>query len=100
VLARPGTLANPDVCGWLDGVRPAWTLLDVGNFNALRHAAPSPEGAIRLAVDLTPDGTECSAVARNARFCNAEALQAVLFHTTIWQLSLNYFARGLHGAWP
>ena len=31
---------------------------------------------------------------------NAGALQAVLFHTTFWHLSLNYLARGLHDAWP
>ncbi len=31
---------------------------------------------------------------------NAGALQAVLFNTTFWQLSLSYLARGLHGAWP
>ncbi len=30
----------------------------------------------------------------------AGALQAALFHTTFWQLNLEYLARGTHGAWP
>ncbi len=185
---RPGMLDSPDVRRWLDGVEPAWTLLDDDSFTALRHASPSPAGAIRLATDLAPDDAERSAVARNTRVlldaaangpglkltatgnlarsvvadtveaftwpgfdkayefrfhkvvnepdylplffirhiaegakrlrkykgfltltqsgrrvldpANAGALQAVLFHTTIWQLSLSYLARGLHGAWP
>ena len=185
---RPGMLDSPDVRRWLDGVEPAWTLLDDDSFNTLRHSSPSPTGAIRLATDLAPDDAERSAVARNTRVlldaaanapglkltttgnlarsvvadmveaftwpgfdkayefrhhkvvnepdylplffirhiaegakclrkykgfltltqsgrrvldpANAGALQAVLFHTTFWQLSLSYLARGLHGAWP
>ena len=64
---RPGMLDSPDVRRWLDGVEPAWTLLDDDSFNALRHASPSPAGAIRLATDLAPDDAERSAVARNTR---------------------------------
>ena len=181
-------LDSPNVLRWLDGIEPAWTLLGNDSFNALRHGSPSPAGAIRLAVDLTPDATDSSAVARNTRLLldaaaggpglkltatgnlarsavadmvasftwpgfdkayefrlhkvvnepdylplffrrhiaeaakclrkykgqlvltqagrrvldpsNALALQAVLFHTTFWQLSLSYLAHGLHGAWP
>ncbi len=45
-------LDSPDVRRWLDGVEPAWTLLDDDSFNALRHSSPSPTGAIRLATNL------------------------------------------------
>jgi hypothetical protein len=28
-------LADPEVRRWLNGIEPAWTMLDFGNFNAL-----------------------------------------------------------------
>ena len=31
---------------------------------------------------------------------NQQALQAVLFHITMWHLDLGYLARGLHHGWP
>jgi hypothetical protein len=60
-------LQNLAVQQWLDGIHPAWTLLDQASFDALRHS-PSPSGGpIRLASDLTEEEIEQSAVARNAR---------------------------------
>ena len=31
---------------------------------------------------------------------SVRALQAVLFHTALWNFDLGYLGRGLHGAWP
>ena len=57
---------NPGFKSWLDGVEPAWTLLDEASFAAL-HWPPTPTaGPIRLAVNLTDEEIQQSAVARNA----------------------------------
>jgi hypothetical protein len=57
---------NPAVVKWLDGIQPAWTMLDWDGFLALQ-LPPSPgRGAIRLAADLTQAEIQQSAVARNA----------------------------------
>ena len=48
------------------------------------------EGCLKI----TPAGRRMVGVA------SAGALQALLFHTTFWHLSLSYLARGLHDAWP
>src|SRR5271166_504118 len=58
-------LHNPSVKRWLGGIEPAWTLLDQASFAALREPPSPTAGAIRLAVDLTQDEGEQSAVARN-----------------------------------
>jgi hypothetical protein len=50
----------------LDGIEPAWTLLDQDSFHRLR-LPPSPrDGPIRLASNLTIEEIQCSAVVRNA----------------------------------
>ena len=65
-MVAPGMLQNPSVRNWLGGVEPAWTLLNLASFNALRKP-PAPRGAaIRLASDLTPEEIGQSAVTRNA----------------------------------
>jgi len=58
-------LHNPSVKRWLGGVEPAWTLLDQPSFAALREPPSPTAGAIRLAVDLTYDEFQQSAMARN-----------------------------------
>ncbi len=51
---------------WLDGVEPAWTVLEPARWEALMRE-PSPEnGAVRLAVDLTDAELAQSAMVRNA----------------------------------
>lgn len=61
----PDLLQNPAVRKWLDGIEPAWTLLDPASFAALGRP-PSPEtGPIRLAADLTDDEIRQSPLARN-----------------------------------
>jgi len=64
-VIAPGMLHNPSVKRWLGGVEPAWTLLDQPSFAALREPPSPTAGAIRLAVDLTHDEFQQSAMARN-----------------------------------
>lgn len=59
-------LQNPSVVRWLDGIEPAWTLLDHDSFGALRLHSRPPGGAIRLAADFSPEDVARSPVARNA----------------------------------
>ncbi len=59
-------LRDLTITKWLDGIEPAWTMLDPDTLLALRRP-PSPVfGPIRLAADFTPDEIQQSAVARNA----------------------------------
>jgi len=65
-MVTPGMLQNPAVRAWLDGIEPAWTLLDQDSFDAL-NGPPSPtDGPIQLAVDLAIEEIHLSAVSRNA----------------------------------
>jgi hypothetical protein len=59
-------LQNPPVRNWLGGIEPAWTLLDLASFNALRRPPSPTAGPIRLAADLADGEIQQSAVARNA----------------------------------
>jgi hypothetical protein len=64
---------NPAVVKWLDGIQPAWTMLDWDSFLAL-HFPPSPDhGPIGLADNLTHDELQQSAIARNALILLREA---------------------------
>src|SRR6516225_4428275 len=65
-MVAPGFLANPEVRRWLNGVEPAWTMLEFDSFNAL-HGEPSANNkAIRLEPKLTATEVSLSAVAVNA----------------------------------
>ena len=66
-VVAPGLLANPDVRRWLNGVEPAWTMLDFGSYTAL-HQEPLPGNeAIRLQPGLSASDLAGSAVLRAAR---------------------------------
>jgi hypothetical protein len=65
-MVAPGMLQNPSVRNWLGGIEPAWTLLDMASFNALRRPPSPTAGPIRLAADLADGEIQQSAVARNA----------------------------------
>ncbi|MGD9882670.1 MAG: hypothetical protein AB7F22_29600 [Reyranella sp.] len=58
-------LQNLSVVRWLDGIEPAWTLLDQSSYEALRLHSQPPGGPIRLASDFSPDEIVHSPVARN-----------------------------------
>jgi hypothetical protein len=65
-MVAPGFLANPDVRRWLNGVEPAWTMLEFDSLNALRHEPSSSNPAIRLEPDLADGEISGSAVMANA----------------------------------
>ena len=58
-------LQTPRVPKWLGGIEPAWTLLDFGSFNALRHSPSPTDRPVGLAADLTLEKVQRSAVAMN-----------------------------------
>jgi hypothetical protein len=71
-----GSLQSPDVRRWLDGVEPAWTMLDYGSY-AVLHEEPLPGNeAIRLEPNLTQTDLAESAVTRNARILLQRAVDA------------------------
>ena len=51
---------------WLDGVEPAWTVLEAERVDALLAEPPFEDGAISLAIDLTDDEIACSSMLQNA----------------------------------
>jgi len=65
-MVAPGMLQNSSVRNWLGDIEPAWTLLDLASFNALRRPPSPTAGPIRLAADLADGEIQQSAVARNA----------------------------------
>jgi hypothetical protein len=66
-VVAPGFLTNPKVLRWLNGVIPAWTMLDFGSYTVL-HQEPLPGNeAIRLEPGLTDSDLAASAVLRTAR---------------------------------
>src|SRR5215472_6252415 len=65
-MVAPGMLANPEVRQWLNGVEPAWTMLNFDSFNALHDEPSADNHAIRLEPNLTTTEISGSAVTANA----------------------------------
>jgi hypothetical protein len=65
-VVAPGFLQNPEVRRWLNGVEPAWTMLEFNSLNALRHEPSTSNHAIRLEPDLANAEISGSAVTANA----------------------------------
>src|SRR5580704_230444 len=65
-MVAPGFLQNPEVRRWLNGVEPAWTMLEFDSLNALRHEPSTSNHAIRLEPDLANAEIAGSAVTANA----------------------------------
>src|SRR5215467_470485 len=65
-VVAPGFLESPEVRRWLNGIEPAWTMLEFYSFNALRHEPSGTNHAIRLEPDLTNAEIAGSAVTANA----------------------------------
>jgi hypothetical protein len=61
-----GFLQNPEVRRWLNGVEPAWTMLEFNSLNALRHEPSGSNHAIRLEPDLADAEISEAAVTANA----------------------------------
>ena len=75
-MVSPGFLADPQVRRWLNGVEPAWTMLDYSS-DAVLHEEPLPRNeVIRLEPDLTENDLAGSAVTRNARILLQRAADA------------------------
>jgi hypothetical protein len=68
-------LQDPQVRQWLDGVEPAWTLLTLDSFLALRQQPSAVQTAIRIANDLNTDEVASSAVARNIFILLRQAIE-------------------------
>jgi hypothetical protein len=66
VVVAPGFLQNPEARRWLNGIEPAWTMLEFDSFNALHQEPSASNQVIRLEPDLTAVDLSGSAVARNA----------------------------------
>jgi hypothetical protein len=64
-MVAPGMLSNPEVRRWLNGVEPAWTMLEFDSFNALHDEPSIDNNAIRLEPNLTATEVSASAVAVN-----------------------------------
>src|SRR6266478_2558358 len=64
-MVAPGFLENPEVRRWLNGVVPAWTMLEFNSLNALRHEPSASNHAIRLEPDLADAEISGSAVTSN-----------------------------------
>jgi hypothetical protein len=65
-MVAPGFLENPEVRLWLNGVEPAWTVLDFDSFNALREEPSANNQSIRLEPTLSATELSGSAITRNA----------------------------------
>jgi hypothetical protein len=65
-MVAPGFLANPEVRRWLNGVEPAWTMLEFDSFNALQDEPSTNNNAIRLEANLSGTDISGSAVTANA----------------------------------
>src|SRR6267143_465764 len=65
-MVAPGFLEHPEVRRWLNGVEPAWTMLEFNSLNALRHEPSASNHAIRLEANLAGTEISGSAVTANA----------------------------------
>jgi hypothetical protein len=75
-MVASGFLANPEVRRWLNGIEPAWTMLDPESFNSLGHEPSVSNAAIRLEPYLTETDPGGSAVVRTARILLQRAVDA------------------------
>ena len=66
-MVAPGFLANPEVRRYLDGVEPAWTLLEFESFNSLGYPPSATNKAIRLEPNLTETDLLGSVIGQVAR---------------------------------
>jgi hypothetical protein len=64
-VVAPAFLKNPEVRRWLNGIEPAWTMLEFDSYNALHDEPSADNRAIRLEPNLTPEGVVRSAVTRS-----------------------------------
>src|SRR6266702_8885557 len=68
-------LRDTQVRQWLDGIEPAWTLLNFDSLRALRQEPSAGQTAIQIANDLSADEIAGSAVARNTLILLRQAIE-------------------------
>jgi hypothetical protein len=65
-MVAPGLLQNPEVRRWLNGIEPAWTILEFDSLNALHDEPSASNRAIRLEPNLAEAEMSGSAIVANA----------------------------------
>jgi hypothetical protein len=65
-VVAPGFLTNFQVRRWLNGIEPAWTMLEYDSFRALHEEPSASNRTIRLEPNLTDADLSGSAVVRTA----------------------------------
>jgi hypothetical protein len=65
-VVAPGFLENTQVRRWLNGIQPAWSMLEYDSFRALHEEPSAGNRTIRLEPNLTDTDLSGSAVARTA----------------------------------
>jgi hypothetical protein len=66
---------NPEVLCWLNGVEPAWTMLEFDSYRALRMEPSASNRTIRLEPYLTQTDLSGSAITRNALLLLRRAIE-------------------------
>ena len=74
-MVAPGFLQSPKVRQWLNGVEPAWTMLEFDSYCALHEEPSISNRTIRLEPGLAPTDLSESAVARNAMILLRQAVE-------------------------
>ena len=74
-MDAPGLLQNPEVRRWLNGVEPAWTMLDFDSFNALLDEPSASNDAIRLEANRPDSELSGSAIVAMRCYCCDEPLR-------------------------
>jgi hypothetical protein len=96
-MVAPGFFQNPEVRRWLNGIEPAWTMLEFNSLNALRHEPLASNHAIRLEANLADAEISGSAVTANALILLRRAAETgglKLTATSLRSLLGCYFLRG------
>jgi hypothetical protein len=75
-MVAPGFLENPEVRRWLNGVEPAWTMIEFNSLNALPHEPSVSNHALRLEANLPDAEISESAVTANTLLLLRRAAEA------------------------
>jgi hypothetical protein len=74
-VVAPGFLTNPEVLRWLDGVEPAWKMLELESFNSLHDEPSASNRTIRLEPRLSQANLSGSAVSGTTPLLLRRALE-------------------------
>ena len=86
-MVAPGFLQNAEVRRWLNGIEPAWTMLDFGSYSVLHQEPLAGNEAIRLEPRLSEKDLSGSAVLRTASLLLRRANEGGLKLTATGNLS-------------